>query len=124
MSLEEQVIELEKEAAEVGNLHDTLQNLIEKGLNKELGKGSQKKKAAKRKRNESHLDPPHSDGDCLEKEEKKEEVEDVIFDDDIDFSVEQESKKKRRVALELPEDSDSWSVSRQIEWLSSHPNLE
>jgi hypothetical protein len=126
--LEEKVKELEQEALAEGNIKDTFQMLIEKGLNRELGKG--RSKVVKRKRNErSHLDPPHADVDCLMSEVEKREESDLVinFEGEDCYFVEvsnQKEVKKRRVALSLPEEADSWSVSRQIEWLSAHPNLD
>lgn len=123
-SLEEEVKKFEKEESSKSNVNDTFQMLLEKGLNKELGKG--KKRRKKRDKESKHLAPPHSESDCFEieveeKREGKEEVDEWEFDE---WEFEDERPLKRRRKLFLQGEAKRWSNSRRILWLASNPSLE
>jgi hypothetical protein len=121
----------EREESAKSSVKDTLQLLIEEGLSKELGKGSKCKVKKGERKKSDHLDPPHSEKDCFvvdSKDRESEKKESVIDEDDFDYFFEFEdddtAPSKRRKTLTMPDESKTWSVSKQLEWLSNHHNLQ
>ena len=94
LHLQDELNKYEREESSKESVQDTFQLLIEKGLNKQLGKGS--KKSRRRERNgDSFLAPPHAETDCFinEKATKVEDSKEEEEEDGKDEKMESWEEK-------------------------------